>query len=121
MKRFLILIYVLMLVGCASPGSPAHTSSLTDQELQGIDNYTLCVAASPRELYSPSYSVMREVGRRGINCRNIYVYTPKPQPQQIIIQQQAPVMMPNTNACMQDGGSLYCPNHPSTRQRPVFR
>jgi hypothetical protein len=111
MKKFLILLFVLMLVGCASPGSPAHTSSLTDQELRGIDNYTLCVAASPRELYSPSYSVMREVGRRGINCRNIYIYTPTPQPQQIIIQQQGPVMMQNPAACIQDGGSTYCPRY----------
>ena len=44
-----------------------------------------------------------------------YVTTPASQPQQIIIQQQAPVMMPNPNACMQDGGSLFCPKHPSTR------
>ncbi|WP_146185796.1 hypothetical protein [Limnohabitans sp. 2KL-1] len=33
---------------------------------------------------------------------------PQPQPQQIIIQQQP---MNNPNACIQDGGGIYCPNY----------
>lgn len=42
-------------------------------------------------------------------------------PQQVIIQQQS-----NPNACIQDGGSVFCPNHPNTRSttplyRPVFK
>jgi hypothetical protein len=41
----------------------------------------------------------------------------QPQPQQIIIQQQAPAMNQNLGACIQDGGGLFCPNHPSTRRR----
>lgn len=36
------------------------------------------------------------------------------QPQQIIIQQQPEI---NNNACIQDGGGIYCPNHPNTRRR----
>ena len=44
---------------------------------------------------------------------------PKSQPQQIIIQQQpSPIVMPPLNTCMQDGGSLFCPNHPSTAFKP---
>ena len=48
---------------------------------------------------------------------------PPAQPQQIIIQQQ-PMM--NPNACIQDGGGVFCPNHPSTQSttplfRPVFK
>jgi hypothetical protein len=39
---------------------------------------------------------------------------PQPQPQQIIIQQQP---MDNPNACIQDGGGIFCPNHPNTRRR----
>ncbi len=45
------------------------------------------------------------------------VQQPQPQPQQIIIQQQAPAMNQNLGACIQDGGGLFCPNHPSTRRR----
>lgn len=33
-------------------------------------------------------------------------------PQQVIIQQQNN----NPNACIQDGGGIYCPNHPNTRR-----
>lgn len=44
--------------------------------------------------------------------RYVLVPTPAPQPQQIIIQQQAPVMMPNPAACIQDGGATYCPRYP---------
>ena len=36
------------------------------------------------------------------------------QPQQIIIQQRP---KDNPNACIQDGGGIYCPNHPNTRLR----
>jgi hypothetical protein len=51
-------------------------------------------------------------------------YRPPAQPQKIIIQQQQP--MKNPNACIQDGGLVSCPNHPSTRSvtpiyRPVFK
>lgn len=44
------------------------------------------------------------------------------QPQKIIIQMQEQQQFQPLNVCMQDGGSLYCPNHPSTRLRPpVYR
>jgi hypothetical protein len=38
---------------------------------------------------------------------------PPTQPQEIIIQQQR---MSNPNACIQDGGPIFCPNHPNTRR-----
>ena len=38
------------------------------------------------------------------------------QAQQIIIQQPPPML--NPNACIQDGGSIFCPNHPSTKIVP---
>lgn len=42
---------------------------------------------------------------------------PSQQPQQIIIQQQPQVQQgPNPNVCVQDGGGMYCPNHPNTRR-----
>lgn len=37
------------------------------------------------------------------------------QTQQVIIQQQP---MLNPNACIQDGGSIFCPNHPNTKIVP---
>ena len=78
--------------------------------------------ARPNDKFSHlSVRSLIEMGEKPPEQTTRYVTTPTPQPQQIIIQQQAPVMMPKLNACMQDGGSLYCPNHPSTRPRPVFR
>lgn len=38
------------------------------------------------------------------------------QPQQVIVQQPLPML--NPNACIQDGGSIFCPNHPSTKIVP---
>jgi hypothetical protein len=59
--------------------------------------------------------------------QNTGVYLPPPPPmpipeqstQRLIItpQYQAQPML-NPNSCMQDGGSLYCPNHPNTRIIP---
>ena len=43
---------------------------------------------------------------------------PQKPPQIIIQQQQAPVIMGNPAACIQDGGSTYCPNHPNTVIKP---
>ena len=74
--RVLLMGIVLLLTGCA--GSPVHTSSMSRNELMGIDDYTLCKAATPRELYDPSANVMMEVRRRGLDCRSVYTYTPAP-------------------------------------------
>lgn len=84
---------IFFIYGCV--GSGVHTSSLSPYELQSVDNYTLCKAATPRELYEPNGKVINEVMRRGIDCRSIYTYTatpifipktqpnnPQPQPQQ---------------------------------------
>lgn len=60
----------MFLYACA--GSPVHTSSLSIRQIQSVDNYTLCKAATPRELYSPNYKVLMEVQRRGLNCATIY-------------------------------------------------
>ncbi len=39
----------------------------------------------------------------------------KPESQQIIIQQPLPMIL---GACIQDGGGLFCPNHPNTKIIP---
>jgi hypothetical protein len=76
----------VLLSGCALfEGSPAHTSSLNSNQIRNVDNYTLCVAAAPREFYSPSSTVMMEVQKRGLNCRSIYQYVPTP-PRPVIQQ-----------------------------------
>jgi len=41
----------------------------------------------------------------------------QPQPPRIIILPQVQVQpMMNPNACIQDGGPIFCPNHPNTRR-----
>ncbi|WP_408596504.1 hypothetical protein [Limnohabitans sp.] len=115
MKFLFALAIFSILSGCAFPGSPVHTSNLSEAELKEVDVYTLCEAATSRELYVPGINVIREVRRRGLNCRNIYTYTP--QPQKVLGQQpqQQPPMMQNPSACIQDGGSVYCPGHPNSK------
>lgn len=55
------------------------------------------------------------------NVRYIPAPVSAPASQQIIIQRQSQPVA-NPNSCIQDGGSLYCPNHPNTRLKsPVFR
>ena len=78
MSDFKVSLFVaaLFLAGCA--GSPVHTSSMSPTELLNVDDYTLCKAATHRELYDPSPSVIREVQRRGLDCRRLYTYTPTP-------------------------------------------
>lgn len=76
LKKSIIISVILFLFGCA--GSPVHTSSLSIYELQSVDNYTLCKAATPRELYEPNGKVINEVMRRGIDCRSVYTYTATP-------------------------------------------
>lgn len=68
----LLLVPSLLLFGCA--GSPVHTSSLSLQQLQRVDNYTLCKGATPREAYYPSQMIFHEVRRRGLDCSLIYNY-----------------------------------------------
>ena len=72
MKYLLVCLITFAVAGCA--GSPAHTSSLSSAELRSVDTYTLCKAYTPRELYSPSYAVISEVRRRGVDCTRIYTY-----------------------------------------------
>ncbi len=72
MRISILLSCLLLLTSCA--GSPMHTKGLSPQQLTGVDSYTLCKAATPRELYSPNGNIINEVARRGINCRNIYTY-----------------------------------------------
>ena len=52
--------------------------------------------------------------------RQVIIQQQQQRPQQIIIQQpqqqQQEPMGTKMNSCMQDGGSLYCPNHPNTRR-----
>ena len=45
------------------------------------------------------------------------IFPPQASPQ-VIIQQQAPVMLPNPAACIQDGGGTFCPNHPNSAYKP---
>ena len=62
--RLILIGLAVLLIGCA--GSPIHTSMMSRNEIAGIDDYTLCKAATPRELYDPSANVMIEVRRRGV-------------------------------------------------------
>lgn len=124
--KYLISVISLLLVGCA--GSPIHTSSMNQYEIMHVDDVALCRASIPRSAYTPSSVVILEVRRRQIDCKQLLPYeqpmvapVQQQQPQTIIIQQQAPNVMQNPNACIQDGGSISCPNHPNTRFRPVFR
>ena len=94
LKVSLLCSMTAILVGCA--GSPVHTSNLSDSEMRNIDPYTLCKAATEREMYSPSPRVMQEVYRRGLNCRTIYQYQPTPQPQQQQQQRSAPTTCVST-------------------------
>jgi hypothetical protein len=57
-----------------------------------------------------------ELGEKPPEPTTKYIAAPiqRQQPQQIIIQQQP---MNNPNACIQDGGGIYCPNHPNTKRR----
>ena len=80
-----LLVLLFILSGCA--GSPMQTSFMSRNELVSVDNDTLCKAATPFELYSPSDNVIMEVRRRSLDCRLMDKYTPKPiivapQPQQ---------------------------------------
>ncbi len=60
--------------------------------------------------------------RRRVNAERATLFTLPPplaqpqQPQQIIIQQ--PQQMPSLGGCTQDGGILFCPNHPNTKSVP---
>ena len=65
-----ITVMSIILFGCV--GSGLHTSSLSIDELQMVDNYTLCIAFAPTGLYSPNAKVINEVNRREIDCSNIY-------------------------------------------------
>jgi hypothetical protein len=73
-KKLLVLPIVgIGLFSCA--GSPVHTSRMDSVAIQSVDSYTLCKAYTPRELYSPSVTVINEVRRRQINCEAIYSYS----------------------------------------------
>lgn len=74
---FLCLSLTAMFAGCA--GSGVHTSLMSPEELMSVDEYTLCNAYTPRERYSPSLNVVKEVRRRGLDCRTIYTYVPVPE------------------------------------------
>jgi hypothetical protein len=68
--------------------------------------------ARPNDKFSHlSVRSLIEMGETPPEQTTRYVAPPTPRPQQIIIQQQAPVMMQNPAACIQDGGSTYCPRY----------
>ena len=105
-----VFLMSILIVGCA--GSPVHTSSMSRNELANVDDYTLCKAATPRELYDPSANVMMEVRRRGVNCRSLYTYTPAPiivVPQQQQPQQVMPFpSLPTQTTCRRNGQYVNC-------------
>lgn len=72
MRHLVISLLICSLVGCA--GSPRNTSLKSAKALRSVDTYTLCKAATPRELYTPSQKVLNEVRRRRVNCSSIYSY-----------------------------------------------
>lgn len=147
MKKILIYLSVLMLVGCQtaaekkqivwgqiSAGNCSNAENLARQdffhvgylnwwygtiELHCRKNKSKAIeffkvgAISGGELSHLSVKALIDLGEKPPEpaTRYISVPTPTPQPQQIIIQQQAPVIIPNPAACIQDGGSTYCPRY----------
>jgi hypothetical protein len=99
-----LLLLVVIISGCA--GSPLHTSSMSSNELRNVDDYTLCKAATPRELYDPSGSVIMEVRRRGLDCRSMYTYTPTPVI--VVPQTQQQPRMPTQTTCYRNGQYVNC-------------
>ena len=75
-NTFSMVSLLVLFAGCS--GSPVHTSSKSPQELKLVDDYTLCKAATPRELYSPKMHVLFEVQRRGLSCGGIYTWKGTP-------------------------------------------
>ena len=72
--------------------------------------------ARPNSTYSHlSVRALIEMGEKPPEQTTRYVTVPAPapaaQPQQIIMQQRAPVILPNPAACIQDGGGTYCPRY----------
>jgi hypothetical protein len=109
MKWLSILGFVTLLSSCA--GSPVHTSSMSSDELEGVDEYTLCKAATPRPRYAPSARVMLEVKRRGVNCQGVYTYTPPPQQELPIIIEQPRQNVPTRTTCVRTGQILNCTSY----------
>ena len=117
-----LLVLLFILSGCA--GSPMQTSFMSRNELVGVDNDTLCKAATPFELYSPSDNVIMEVRRRSLDCRSMNKYTatpiivaPQPRQEQRISapsqkrKSDGPIMMMINGKpvlCMQIGVILDC-------------
>ena len=108
MKLLSASFIALVLAGCA--GSPVHTSSMSSVELRSVDAYTLCKAYTPRELYSPSYNVIAEVQRRGLDCRSVYTYT-----------SMTPAVMAATDAYNSVYGGGTSSNQSSYRALPGYR
>lgn len=78
--------------------------------------------ARPNERYSDlSVRSLIEMGETPPEQTTRYITTPTPaqQPQQIIIQQQAPAV--KGGVCIQDGGGTFCPNHPNSKFIPVYK
>ena len=70
MNKLVILLGLIAI--CSCEGSPVATSKLSPQELRIVDDYTLCMAATPRELFTPAKTVLDEVERRELDCSSIY-------------------------------------------------
>ena len=73
LTRCFAFIAIGILAGCA--GSGMHTKTLSSNQLMSLDNYTLCKAYTPKELYSPNAKIINEVQRRGLNCSSVYQYS----------------------------------------------
>ena len=105
-NRTYIVCLVAVLAGCAN--SPARVSRMAPAELVEVDDYVLCKAATPRQMYDPSGPVRAEVRRRGLQCADIYTYRepfpagtiapiPTPvAPSPVVVQQPA---TPATTTC----------------------
>jgi hypothetical protein len=92
LNNLIIISSALILVACA--GSPFAVSRMSASEISSLDNYTLCKAATPRELYSPSLNVLNEVRQRKLNCGGIYSYNNDGAK---LMQLGNTMLQPNTN------------------------
>lgn len=147
MKKILIYLSILMLVGCETASehrqimwkhildgdcSKAEGHAYNNFRAEYLDwmlgtvqlhcrknrskaiEYFKAGARANSEFSNLSVRALIELGEKPPEPTTRYIAVPvqrpqpQPQPQQIIIQQQP---MNNPNACIQDGGGIYCPNY----------
>jgi hypothetical protein len=126
MKKLLFFSICSFLSACASPEQQkAYVTSLSDRELC----MTYMTSVSMNQYQDARYA---EIRQRRLDCwqyGNVAEEQSKAQRRfddatrrasgesvgQTTETQLPKTKMVNPNACIQDGGGVYCPNHPKTR------